>query len=102
MSALKATLSTPGTRRRRILAVVIGLCLASVTVAAWAFWTATSGSGSGASHGGTVGQGVTPTASATGRKVTVSWDASTLSTGGAVDGYIVKRYDASTDASQPI
>ncbi|MFL5913362.1 MAG: beta strand repeat-containing protein [Gaiellaceae bacterium] len=100
MSAIKSTLSKTSVRNRRILAVLIGLCLAGASVAAWAFWTVSSGSGSGASHAGTVNQGATPTVSATGRKVTVSWGASTLSNGAAVDGYTVKRYDASTDALQ--
>jgi hypothetical protein len=34
--------------------------------------------------------------------VTVSWAASTLSTGGAVDGYVVTRYDAATLTAQVI
>src|SRR3954454_24548295 len=101
MSAIKTTLSTSGVRRRRLLALVIGLCFVGVSAAAWAFWTAgATSAGSGASKGGSVNKPAAPTVSAVGRKVTVTWGATTLSTGGAVDGYTVKRYDANTDALQ--
>src|SRR3954469_19632626 len=99
MSAIKTTLSTSGVRRRRLLALVIGLCFVGVSAAAWAFWTAgATSAGSGASKGGSVNKPAAPTVSAVGRKVTVNWGASTLSTGGAVDGYTVKRYDTSDNA----
>jgi len=49
-----------------------------------------------------VNQGSTPSATTTGRTVTVSWSATTLSNGNPVDGYVVSRYDAATLAAQTI
>src|SRR4051812_11314784 len=100
MRTMTKTLVRSGFRNRRLLAVVIGLSVAAVTAIAWGFWTPGTSAGSGNSAGDTVNQGATPTASATGRTVTVSWGASTLAGGHAVDGYIVKRYNATTNALQ--
>lgn len=75
-------------------ALVVGLLAGG---AAWAYWTATSfPGGNGLSAAATVPQGATPTASSTVQNVTVSWAARTLSSGTAVSGYVVKRYDATT------
>ncbi len=90
-------------RRRRIgAALLLSAALAATTAAAWAYWSATATPGSvGAAVAASVNQGATPTASAAaGRKVTVSWGASELSNGHAVDGYVVKRYDAVSGALQ--
>jgi hypothetical protein len=85
-------------RRGLIIAVAIaGLSLPS---AASAGWTA-QGSGSGSSKAKTMPGGNTPSASVSGRSVTVSWSASALAGGGAVDGYTVRRY-SSGGASQTI
>ena len=93
-----------GTRRRRTkLAGMVALPLAFILVGgvAWAYWTAGSVTGgNGASAAVAVNPGATPTASATGSAVTVSWPASTLSTGQAVNGYLVRRYDVATHTSQ--
>ncbi|TAL44768.1 MAG: LamG domain-containing protein [Salinibacterium sp.] len=71
--------------------------------AAWAYWSAGSSSTSnGASAASSVNAGATPTVSLSGGNVTVSWTASTLATGQAVSGYIVKRYDATTLVQQTI
>jgi len=68
-----------------------------------AYWSAGSGAGgNGASTATAVNQGATPTASAAGSAVTVSWAARTLSNGTAVAGYLVKRYDAGTLTLQTI
>jgi len=71
--------------------------------ATWAYWMANSTAGSnGASAATSVNAGNTPTASAVGAAVTVSWSASTLASGQAVTGYQVKRYDATTLVVQTI
>jgi hypothetical protein len=89
---------------RRRMTATLALCalLSALTAAAWAYWSATATPGSlGAAVAATVGQGATPTATAAaGRKVTVSWGASTLSSGQPVGGYVVKRYDAGSGALQ--
>ena len=66
-----------------------------------AYWTALSvPGGNGLSAAATVAQGATPAAAPTLQSVAVSWAARTLSTGTAVSGYVVKRYDATTLALQ--
>ena len=79
------------------------MALTVVAATAWAYWSAGSvPGGSGAAAASGVNQGATPTASATGSTVTVSWAASTLANGQPVGGYLVKRYDAGTLAVQTI
>lgn len=83
--------------------LVVILVVGVAAGAGWAYWTAGSASGgNGASANTTVNQGPTPSASAVGSAVTVSWGASTLASGQAVTGYSVKRYDSTTLASQTI
>jgi hypothetical protein len=70
---------------------------------ATAYWSSSTAQGADGSSGATTaGQGQTPTASAAGDDVTVSWSASTLANGGAMDGYLVNRYDASTLTTQTV
>ncbi len=91
--------------RRRLLGGLFGLVLACGLGGgvAWAYWSAGSASGGhGAAVSGSVNQGATPVAVASGTSVTVSWAASSLSNGGAVSGYLVKRYDVGTLTSQPV
>ncbi len=86
-------------RRISVIAVV---ALFVVTASAFAYWAATSSAGSnGSAAAATVNQGATPSAapSATGRAVTISWGASTLSNGAALEGYLVKRYPAGGGAA---
>jgi len=77
--------------RRRVVALSIAVAALSFVSAALATWQAT-GSGSGYAGTKTMPTGNTPSASVSNRSVTVSWSASTLPGGGAVDGYKVKRY----------
>jgi Cellulose binding domain/Concanavalin A-like lectin/glucanases superfamily len=88
---------------RRLLSILLAVCLIMSAVMAWAFWSAGSWTGgNGAAAVTSVNQGATPTASAVAQAVTVSWAASTLTSGQAVTGYQVKRYDANTLAPQTI
>ncbi|MEO8528198.1 MAG: LamG domain-containing protein, partial [Pseudolysinimonas sp.] len=85
------------------LLVTLTLIFGSFGSAAWAYWLAGSTAGSnGASAATSVNAGATPTASAASTTITVSWAASTLATGQAVNGYQIKRYDANTLALQTI
>ena len=58
--------------------------------------------GSGAAQAKALGTGNIPTATVSGKKVTVTWSASTFSNGGNVPGYVVRRYNASTGVLQTI
>ena len=82
------------------LPVALIALFSAITLAAWAAWTS-SGTGAGAAHATMVNAGNTPTVSANSSAVTISWAPSTLVGGGAVDGYVVKRYNAS-DVQQSI
>lgn len=71
--------------------------------ASWAYWATTSvPGGNGATAVATVDRGATPVVQADGDRVTVNWAASELSTGEAVDGYRVTRYDATTHVAQTV
>ena len=91
--------------RRRVRIVIVFACVGAVLGAATATYAyfganATVG-GSGQAHATSVSQANAPTASITaGRAVTVTWGASTLANGAAVDGYLVTRYDASSGTPQ--
>jgi len=80
------------------LVMAISLAGAFTSTVAWAFWTAgTIPGGNTTSTAATVGAGNLPTATiASGTSVTLAWSASTLSTGTAVNGYTVNRYDSAT------
>ena len=85
------------TRGRIVAAAVVAVLAAGA--AAFAYWSADSGTGgSAAASAASVNQGATPSPTPqAGRKVQVTWGASTLDNGQAVDGYIVKRYDATSN-----
>jgi alpha-L-arabinofuranosidase B-like protein/concanavalin A-like lectin/glucanase superfamily protein len=88
------------TRARKLLLALAFAVVVPVGVA-WAYWSVTSTpGGNGASAAASVNQGSTPTSSATGNAVTVTWSATTLSTGQAVDGYTITRYDLATHTAQ--
>src|SRR6516162_6945502 len=92
--------------RRRGLAVLGLVLTAFAAAAAWAYWSASATAGSsGDATAASVNQGSTPTATASatiGRTVNVTWGATALSNGHAVDGYIVKRYDSSTGTQETV
>lgn len=64
-----------------------------------AAWSVTR-TGSGAARAKSVGAGNAPTLSAQGKKVTVTWTASSYSGGGAISSYTVKRYNAVSGVGQ--
>jgi hypothetical protein len=81
--------------RRRFLPLLLVAAVVAFPGGAAAAW-ALSGSGSSAAKAKTLGSGNQPTASALLQTVTVSWAASSFTTGGAVPGYVVRRYDVTT------
>ncbi len=86
----------PSSRRLLVGPVVAVLTVLSIA-AAWAFWTTDVAAGSsGAAGAATVDQGARPSASVVDATVTVSWNPTALSSGAAVDGYLIRRYDAGT------
>ena len=80
-------------------AILIGMAFAAAAqpAAATAAWTHT-GSGTPTAKAVSMPTGATPSASVSNRSVTVSWSASTMPGGGAVSGYLVKRYDTNGNA----
>ncbi len=99
--ALRAKDQKRRTAVRRTLA--FGLACTLVTGLAWGYWSIGSvPGGNGQAQAATVGQGNTPTTTVSGSTVTVSWAASTLTNGQAVDGYRIKRYSEATHTSQTI
>ncbi len=103
MNQTKGTQSQTKDRSRARRLVVVPLATALIFSVAYGFWsTGSYPGGNGAAGATVVNQGATPTASAVGTTVTVNWAASTLATGQAVSGYIVKRYDVATLTSQTI
>ena len=86
---------------RRTLA--FGLACTLVTGLAWGYWSIGSvPGGNGQAQAAMVGQGSTPTTTAAGNAITITWAATTLTNGQAVDGYKVNRYSAGLHASQTI
>jgi hypothetical protein len=94
----------PGEGRRLGARLAAALAVASAFLlpasVAHAYWSLSTAGGAGAAVAATVGQGATPSATVSGKAVTVSWSASTLSNGQAVSGYLVKRYEAGGETVQ--
>jgi hypothetical protein len=77
--------------RRASVTVTAALALA-LTASAPAAWQS-SGIGNGAAKSRTMPAGNTPSGSASGTRVTLTWAASNFAGGVAVPGYVIKRYD---------
>jgi hypothetical protein len=91
--------------RRRWFAALLAIAVTvGAPVLAWGYWSAASAAGSqGAAVAASVNQGAAPTGTRSGATdVTVSWGASTLSDGRAVDGYVIARYAAGSGTVQTI
>jgi hypothetical protein len=84
----------------RTLSLIVGISLAATAalgqaVPASAAWSA-NGSGSGAGAAAVMPAGTAPHGTVSGTSVTVTWSAATLSSGSAVAGYVISRYNATT------
>jgi hypothetical protein len=80
-------------RLRDTLVALIGLAVVGVGGFAWAVWTGSEARPYEFASADSVGSGIEPTVSPSGSTATVSWTVSTLSSGAAVTGYDVARYD---------
>ncbi len=82
--------------RRRFLPLLAAFAvagfLAGGAAAAWAL----TRSGPGAAKAKTLAVGSQPAATVQGHKVTVTWAASSFTTGGAAPGYVIRRYNVTT------
>jgi hypothetical protein len=84
--------------RSLVIAIAAALLVVPTASAAWSL----SAIGSAAARAKALGTGNIPSATVSGKKVTVTWSASTFSNGGNVPGYVVRRYNASTGVLQTI
>jgi hypothetical protein len=84
--------------RSLTIAIAAALLVVPTASAAWS----RSSIGSGTAQAKMLGTGDTPTATVSGKKVTLTWSASTFSNGGNAPGYVVRRYNASTGLLQTI
>jgi hypothetical protein len=82
-----------------IATVLAALAAARVGEAAWS--AAVSGQGATKSKTMPAANGV-PSGSVSGHDVTVTWSASQFADGSGLPGYVVKRYDAVTNAQQTV
>ncbi len=80
-------------RRAVVVTLLAAAALVAFPPAFAAAGFAATGVGAGRALAQAVSAAATPTASATGQDVTVSWSATTLSGGTPVTGYIVRRYN---------
>ena len=88
-------------RSKIAISLAVAMLVAAGPGVALASWAA-GGTGSGSSKAVSMPSGNAPTVSVTGRNVTVSWTASNLPGPTPVNGYVVDRYDAGTNASQTV
>lgn len=88
---------------RRALGVltVVAVSATSFSSVALAAWQAPSSAATANASATTMPTGSTPSASAIGSSVTVSWTASSLG-GAPVPGYVVKAYDAATNTPRTV
>jgi hypothetical protein len=88
-------------RTRPLLALAIATLVAGVPGVALAQWS-TSSVGTASARADVMPGVAAPTVSVSGRDVTVSWSPSVFTSGQAVAGYTVRRYDAISGTPQTI
>src|SRR5437763_16719719 len=81
-------------------ALAAAVAAIGLAAAAWAYFTATGTSSASAAIGSLSGPSGISTQQ-NGNDVSISWNAATLSSGGAADGYRVKRSDGTTVCGSP-
>jgi hypothetical protein len=87
---------------RAACALVLGITALTVPAPGDAAWTVgNAGSGKIGSKTMPAANGV-PSGSVSSHDVTVTWSAAQFAGGGNVPGYVVKRYDAATNAAQTV
>lgn len=99
MSRLLMT-SRTALRGRRPTFALAALVAFGFAGAAWAYLT-TTGAGSASASIGSISAPSNVTATQTGADIAISWDAATLSSGAAVDGYRVTRSGGTTICGSP-
>jgi large repetitive protein len=90
----------PSFRVRRLPAIAAVVVLLAAAVGAWAYFTST-GTGTASASVGSINPPSNVTAQQTGANVVISWNAATLSSGGSLQGYRVKRSDNTTICGSP-
>lgn len=88
-------------RRAMTLLVVAALATVSLDTVAFAAWQADGSNANAAAKATTMPAGSTPNASVSGSSVTLTWTASSVA-GTPVPGYVVKAYDATTNAPRTV
>ena len=85
----------------RWLLLLVAVVAVGFPGGAAASWSLTL-SGSGAAKAKTRGGGNVPAGSVSGHKVTLTWAASSYTSGGSPAGYVISRYNATTGVLQTI
>jgi hypothetical protein len=88
-------------RARLVVLLTAAAIVASIPGVAWASWSA-GAVGSASAVAFLMPAGDTPSASAAGRNVDVSWPQSTFPNADPVGGYVVSRYDVLTGTPQTV
>jgi hypothetical protein len=84
---------------RRLAAVVaLALVLSGVAQASWSI----GASGAAAAAGETLPTGNVPSGTVAGNAVTLTWTASSFGGGGAVPGYVVRRFNSITQVEETV
>jgi hypothetical protein len=84
--------------RRAALVAALALALCSAAQASWS----AGASGTGVTSGKLMPAGNVPSGSVAGSSVTLTWTASTFADGGAVPGYVIRRFNSLTQVESAV